>query len=197
MSTHASPQAGLHGLEPPSEWVRRWSHRVPAGASVLDLACGAGRHVRWFATRGHPVTGVDVSAEALAHVHPHGRAVQADLERGPWPLPGERFGAVVVTHYLWRPLWPHILDAVAPGGVLIYETFAHGQETVGRPSREAFLLRPGELWSVCTPTLRVVAYEDGCLQGPVRFVQRIVAAREPPGPQPARHWLQEPTALGG
>lgn len=197
MSMHPFTQVGLHGLEPPSEWVQRWSHRVPTGAPVLDLACGAGRHVRWFAARGHPVTGVDVSAEALAHVHPHGRTVQADLERGPWPLSGERFGAVIVTHYLWRPLWPHILDAVAPGGVLIYETFAQGQETVGRPSREAFLLRPGELWFSCTPTLRVVAYEDGCLPAPVRFVQRIVATRESPQALPARHWLQEPPALGG
>ena len=166
----------MHGTESSSAWVQRWSHLVPAGAPILDVACGFGRHMRWFAGRGHPVTGVDRAPEATAAAQAWGEAVQADIENGPWPLAGRRFGGVVVTHYLWRPLLPTILAAVAPGGVLIYETFAAGNETVGKPSRPDFLLQPGELLRACAG-LRIVAYEDGFLEGPPRFVQRIAAVR--------------------
>ncbi|HNN34587.1 MAG TPA: class I SAM-dependent methyltransferase [Ottowia sp.] len=162
---------------PPSPWVCRWSPLVAAGAPVLDVACGAGRHMRWFAGRGHPVTGIDRDPAALAAARAWGTAIEADIENGPWPLAGQRFGGVVVTHYLWRPLLPTLLDAVAPGGVLIYETFAAGNETVGKPSRPDFLLRPGELLGVCQG-LRVVAFEDGYLDAPPRFMQRIAAVRE-------------------
>jgi len=135
----------MHGTEDPSAWVRRWSHVVTPGASMLDVACGHGRHLRWFAQRGHPVTGVDRDPEAIASVAGLGRAVQADIENGPWPFEGERFGAVVVTNYLWRELMPTLLDSVAEGGVLIYETFGIDHARIGRPSRPAFLLQPGEL----------------------------------------------------
>lgn len=174
-------ELSLHGTEPPSAWVRRWSHLIPAGGSVLDVACGHGRHMRWFASLGHPVTGVDRSPEAVAAVANLGEAVQADIENGPWPfLYGNqlrRFDAVVVTNYLWRPLLPALLASLASGGVLVYETFALGNETVGKPSRPDFLLRPGELLALCQG-LRVVAYEAGFLPQPDRFVQRIVAVNE-------------------
>src|SRR5437764_6009304 len=134
-----------------SPWVRRWSHLVPSGANVLDVACGSGRHVRWFAERGCRVTGVDRDAEALALLAGVAQTVVADIEHGPWPLPGQRFDAVVVTNYLWRPLLPLIVDSVADGGVLIYETFALGNETVGKPSNPDFLLRPGELLQAAMP----------------------------------------------
>jgi SAM-dependent methyltransferase len=160
----------MHGTEAPSAWVQHWSHLVPAGGSVLDVACGHGRHLRWFAARGHPVTGVDRSAEAIAAVAGVGRAVQADIENGPWPFTGERFDAVVVTNYLWRALLPTIVDCVAEGGVLIYETFAIGNESVGKPSRPDFLLQPGELLRACEG-LHVVAYEDGFCDHPERFVR--------------------------
>lgn len=183
----------LHGNEAPSSWVRRWTHLIPAGGSVLDVACGHGRHLRWLAARGHRVTGVDRSPEAIAAVAPLGRTVLADIENGPWPLTGETFDAVVVTNYLWRPLLPLIVASVAPGGVLLYETFASGHETVGRPARPDFLLRPGELLQTCSG-LRVVAYEDGFCSAPERFVQRIAAVRETgdSGAQPARHRLNIP-----
>ena len=168
----------MHAGLPPSDWIRRWSHLVPAGASVLDLACGQGRHMRWFFERNHPVTGVDKALEAIESVAHMGQAICADIEAGPWPLPGRRFGCVVVTNYLWRPLLPTIVDSVAPGGLLLYETFAQGNESVGRPARAEFLLRPGELLRACE-SLRIVAYEDGFLDGPARFVQRIAAIREP------------------
>jgi SAM-dependent methyltransferase len=182
----------MHGTEAPSPWVCRWSHLVPEGAHVLDVACGAGRHLRWFAGRGHAVTGVDRDPAAIAAAAGAGRVVQADIENGPWPLPGERFGAVVVTNYLWRPLLPTIVDSVAEGGVLIYETFAIGNESVGKPSRPDFLLQPGELLRACAG-LHVVAYENGFCDHPERFVQRIAALRKRPSADtlPARHSLPE------
>ena len=186
----------MHGNEPASEWVRRWTHLVRPGGRILDVACGAGRHLRWFAQRGHPVTGVDRSAQALADAAVDGELVEADIENGPWPWPGRQFGAVVVTNYLWRPLMPILLDSVGPGGVFIYETFAHGNASVGKPSRPDFLLHPGELLTFCDRALRIVAYEDGFLQQPDRFVQRIAAVREIPCPPetPARHFLS-PTPI--
>ncbi|HZY16153.1 MAG TPA: class I SAM-dependent methyltransferase [Ramlibacter sp.] len=182
----------MHGTEAPSPWIRRWSHLVPAGGTVLDLACGGGRHLRWFHGRGHPVVGVDRDAAALATLGALGETLVADLENGPWPLAERRFAAVVVTNYLWRPLFPRILAAVAPGGVLLHETFAQGNGTVGRPARADFLLAPGELLRAYAG-LRVVAYEDGFLDEPARFVQRIAAVREPlaqaPEPVPPRYLL--------
>ena len=178
----------MHGTESPSPWIVRFAHLVPAGGEVLDLACGRGRHLRWFAGRGHPVVGVDRDAEAIASLHDVGETLQADIENGPWPLAGRQFAAVIVTNYLWRPLFPRILQAVAPGGVLLHETFALGNETVGKPSRPDFLLAPGELLRAY-PGLRVVAYEDGFLPTPERFVQRLAAVREQPGAAPARYLL--------
>ncbi len=201
MTPDAAPdhKAQGHGLGHASDWVRRFAPLVPAGGAVLDLACGSGRHLHWFASRGHPVTGVDRDAQALAQalmLTPTGaECIQADIENGPWPLEGRQFAGVVVTNYLWRALMPRILDAVAPGGVLLYETFAAGNETVGRPSRPDFLLQPGELLRLCAG-LRVVAYEDGFLREPDRFVQRIAAVRSDPSRAsdagPARHplWLE-------
>jgi SAM-dependent methyltransferase len=178
-----------HGSEAPSAWVQRWSHLLPAGGELLDVACGQGRHMRWFASRGHPVVGVDRAPEAIAAVAGLGEAVAADIENGPWPFSGRRFAGVVVTNYLWRALLPTIVDSVAPGGVLLYETFAAGNETVGKPSRPDFLLQPGELLRACAG-LRVVAYEDGFLDTPQRFVQRIAAVRDAGNAPLARHELQ-------
>jgi SAM-dependent methyltransferase len=168
----------MHGTGDASAWIRRWSHLVPAGGAVLDVACGAGRHLRWFAGRGHPVIGIDRDPQALAACAGTGRLVQADIEGGPWPLAGERFAAVVVTNYLWRPLWPALLDSLAPGGVLLYETFNVDHAAIGKPSRLDFLLRHGELLQLAAG-LHVVAYEAGELPAPQRRVQRIVALRPP------------------
>jgi len=184
---------------PPSPWLQRWAHLLRPGGAVLDLACGSGRHLRWLAAQGFAPTGIDRDAAALAasaDLAAAGRAelITADLENGPWPCPGRQFDGVVVTNYLWRPLWPQMLDAVAPGGVLVYETFAAGNETVGKPSRPDFLLQPGELLARCAGW-RIVTYEDGFLDTPARFVQRVVAVR--PGADaamPARHALRPPAS---
>jgi SAM-dependent methyltransferase len=165
--------------------VTRWAAWLSAGSTVLDLACGSGRHLRWLAARGLRVTGVDRDAQALQGLdglkaaHETVELLLSDIEAGPWPLADRRFDAVVVTNYLWRPLWPAIVASVAPGGLLIYETFCAGHERHGRPTRPAFLLQPGELLQV-TQGLRVLAYEDGYLDHPPRLVQRICARREGP-----------------
>jgi SAM-dependent methyltransferase len=174
-----------HGMEPPSAWVQRWSHLVPERGVVLDVACGYGRHARWFYERNHPLALVDraqAAIEFIATALPARsiqtvEAVVADIEEGPWPFEGRQFEAVIVTNYLWRPLLPTLLASLAPGGVLIYETFTQGNETVGKPSRPDFLLRPGELLQVCQG-LKVVAFEEGFEERPPRFVQRITAVRE-------------------
>lgn len=175
-------------LTPPSDWVRRWAPLVPPGGTVLDVACGSGRHVRWLAAQRLKVTGVDRDAAAVAPLREVAEIVVADIEAGPWPFAGRRFDAVVVTNYLWRPLFPRILESVADGGLLLHETFAQGNETVGKPSRPDFLLAPGELLRAY-PGLRVIAYEDGFLPEPDRFVQRIAAVRERPSRTPNRYLL--------
>jgi SAM-dependent methyltransferase len=165
----------------PSDWITRWAHLLTPGCTVLDVACGGGRHLAWLAQRGHGVTGIDQSIDAARQAAPEAELVCADIENGPWPLlspDGElrSFGAVVVTNYLWRPLLPTLLKSLEPGGVLLYETFADGNAQYGRPSRPDFLLQPGELLRACA-ALDVVAYEHGFLDIPPRVVQRIAALR--------------------
>jgi SAM-dependent methyltransferase len=181
----------------PSAWIVRWSQLLEPRSSVLDVACGSGRHLQWFAHRGHGVTGIDRNIDQALQHSPDAELVCADIENTTWPLTDKEgevrtFGAVIVTNYLWRPLLPNLVASVAPGGVLLYETFASGNETVGRPARSDFLLQPGELLAACAD-LQVVAYENGFLTHPERFVQRIAAIRTekvPSRPQmPARHPL--------
>ena len=145
---------------------------------MLDVACGGGRHARYFAAQGHPVQAVDRDEATLNAL----RGVSgvmiacADLESGPWPFTGRTFDAVVVTNYLHRPLFPQLLDAVAPGGFLIYETFALGNARYGRPANANFLLKPGELLERVRGRLTVVAYEDLYVDLPKpAMVQRICA----------------------
>lgn len=162
---------------PASEWVRRWAREVPARKVVLDVACGVGRHTRLFLELGHPVVAVDVDMSRLDPVEGV-EIVQADLENDPWPFTGRRFAGVVVANYLHRPLLPAIAGAVAAGGVVIYETFAAGNERFGRPSNPDYLLRPGELLRAFAD-LRVLAYEDIVVEGPRgAALQRICARRD-------------------
>jgi len=162
-----------------SDWVARFAPLVAADARVLDLACGYGRHARFFAARGADVLAVDRDAAALATLAGEARiATRAlDLEAGRWPLPGERFDAIVVANYLHRPLFPSLLAALAEDGVLIYETFARGNEAYGRPSNPDFLLESGELLQLAARGLTVVAFEQGVVSAPEpgAVVQRLAA----------------------
>lgn len=165
-----------------SEWVEAWAHLIPAAGSVLDLACGRGRHARWLARRAYRVLAVDRDAAALAEIasEPGVETLCADLENAAWPLAGRQFDGVVVTNYLHRPLLAHLLESLAPGGVLIYETFAAGNGELGKPSNPDFLLEPGELLDAVQGRLRVLAFQDVFrdVPGPA-FIQRICAVREP------------------
>jgi SAM-dependent methyltransferase len=146
---------------------------------VLDLACGHGRHARWFAARGAWVLAVDRDADALAALDGVAgiRTRRLDLEAGAWPLDGEAFDAIVVANYLHRPAFAALLAALAPDGTLLYETFAVGHEAFGKPSNPAFLLRPGELVERVADRLAVVAFEQGRVHesGRDAVVQRIAA----------------------
>ncbi len=168
------------GRGAPSAWIVRWSHLLKPGTTVLDVACGAGRHLAWLAERGLACTGIDRDTTQDQDLAAQVTLLCADIENAPWPLLADgmprQFGAIVVTNYLWRPLIPTLLQSLAPNGVLLYETFAQGNETVGRPSRPEFLLRHGELLQICQG-LHVVAYEEGILDAPPRYVQRIAAVR--------------------
>jgi SAM-dependent methyltransferase len=169
-----------HDLDTPSDWVRRWAPLVVAGGRVLDLACGGGRHARFLAGLGLRVLAVDrdpAARDALAGVA--GVEVRvADLEGGPWSLEGERFDGIVVTNYLHRPLFPRLVEVLADGGVLIYETFAAGNERYGRPSNPDFLLQPNELLERTRP-LVPVAFEQGRVERPrPAVVQRLCAVRD-------------------
>jgi len=164
----------------PSSWVTRHAALVTAGGPVLDLACGTGRHARFFVGRGHPVTAVDIDTAGVADLagQPGIRVVRMDLESGDWPFANAGFAGIVITNYLHRPHFPLLPDALAPGGVLVVETFAAGNERLGRPRNPDFLLAAGELLAAFSGVLQVVAYEHGLEQSPRPAVrQRIVAVR--------------------
>lgn len=156
----------------------QWSGLVPAGAAVLDVAAGGGRHSRFFIDRGHKATAIDRDVSALTP-DANLEVIQADLEDGsPWPLPGRIFGAVIVTNYLHRPLFPALVDALAPGGVLLYETFMEGNERFGRPHRPEFLLKDGELLELVRGRFSVTAYEARMISEPkMAMIQRIAARK--------------------
>ncbi|HZP85423.1 MAG TPA: class I SAM-dependent methyltransferase [Burkholderiales bacterium] len=171
----------------PSPWVRRFAALIRAGGRVLDVACGSGRHTRLLADAGFHVTALDRDREATQSLAslPGVRVLIADIESQSWPLEGERFDAVVVTNYLHRPLFASLLTAVDDAGLLIYETFARGNERYGRPTNPDFLLEPGELLVRVAP-LRVLAYEDLYVDSPKpALVQRICAIRSDVVPQPS------------
>ena len=133
-----------HRSRVPSPWITRHAGLIAAGARVLDLACGGGRHTRYLRGRGLRVTAIDIDTSGLADLagDPLVEIVETDLERpGTAPLAGRRFDAVVVTDYLFRPLLAPLVDCLEPGGVFLYETFARGNERFGRPRNPDFLLR--------------------------------------------------------
>lgn len=163
----------------PSAWVERWAALIRPGGVALDVAAGSGRHARWLARMGFEVDAVDRDTSLFAQPPPAVRLLRADIESGPWPYEGRRFDAIVVTNYLHRPLLPVMTRSLEPGGVLIYETFARGNERFGKPSNPDYLLAPGELLEAVRGVLRVIAYEDLVVAQPrPAAIQRIAARRE-------------------
>ena len=189
--TADSPRSNPHHAPTPSPWVARFAPLIQPGGRVLDLACGYGRHARYLAGLGHQVLAVDrdeaglAALAGVAGIEPR----CADLEQGIWPLGTLRLDAIIVTHYLHRPLFADLLAALRPDGVLIYETFAAGNAAFGKPGRPEFLLQPDELLQRLGATLRVVAFEQGQVASPFPAVmQRLCAtglARPWPTPLPA------------
>ena len=169
----------MHRALAPSSWITRFAALVPTGARVLDVAAGSGRHARFFAARGARIVAVDIDADALATLDgvPGVATRVADLENDVWPFADASFDAIVVTNYLHRPLLSHLVATLTPDGVLLYETFATGNEAFGRPSRPAFLLRENELLDAFRERLIIVAFEQGVIgeDGRTAVVQRIAA----------------------
>ena len=185
MSASPDPHASLEA----SPWVRRHAALIRPGGTVLDLAAGRGRHARYLASRGWRVLAVDRDGAALAGLDGVAGVETrvADLEGAQWPLAGERFDAIVVANYLHRPSFDAMLDALADDGVLVYETFAAGNEAFGKPSNPAFLLARGELLERVRGRLAVVAFEEGVVErgaGARAVVQRLAAV----GPRRAAPW---------
>lgn len=166
-----------HELTTPSEWVCRFAPLIAEGGSVLDVACGSGRHSRYLAGLGYRIVAVDRDPAPELSSVPNVEVVKHDLEAGAWPFPGRIFSGAVVTNYLHRPLIPGLLDSL--NGVLIYETFARGNERFGKPSNPHFLLEPGELLEFVRGRLKVLAYEDLVVAHPrPAALQRICAVNE-------------------
>jgi SAM-dependent methyltransferase len=172
----------------PSPWIARFAPLIPEGAEVLDLACGGGRHARLLAGLGYNVEAVDRDADALATLAgvPNVTTRCADLENGPWPYHARAFHGIVVSRYLWRPLFPLLFGSLQEGGVLIYETFMEGQQFYGKPENPAHLLRPGELLELVRNRFTVVAFEQGEFAGEKpQVMQRICVVRGRPPQMPA------------
>jgi SAM-dependent methyltransferase len=166
----------------PSRWVEHYSSYLPAGGLILDLACGSGRHARLLARQDFTVLAVDRNPEAIAALsdQPGIEALCADLEGDSWPLAGRQFAGIVVTNYLWRLCLPELLTQLAPGGVLIYETFMRGNEAYGKPSNPDFLLQPGELRELAAAAgLEEIAFSEAYADDPKPCMRQAIVARRP------------------
>lgn len=183
-----------------SPWVRRFLPGVALGGRIMDVACGSGRHISLALREGYAVTAIDIDCsrirerlkEEFGSIPEQVDLLEIDLEDGStFPVPADSCDGVIVTNYLWRPILPGIVEAVAAdAGILIYETFALGNERFGKPENPDFLLKPGELIDAVTGRLTPIAYEHGRLSNPDRIVQRIAAVGWD------HRWLSDPPLLG-
>lgn len=164
-------------MPPASPWAVRFVPRIDRAGTVLDLAAGAGRHTRYLQTLGYRVVAVDVDVSNMVDLAADDGIllVEADLENAAWPFPNRRFEGILVTNYLHRPLLPVLAESLTPGGVLIYETFAEGNEQYGRPRNPNFLLREGELREAFSK-LTTIAYEHGYEALPRPAVRQRICA---------------------
>ncbi|MEH6476265.1 MAG: methyltransferase domain-containing protein [Sneathiella sp.] len=169
----------MTAVKTPSPWVKTHYSNIAAGGSVLDLACGSGRHTCFLQEKGYQLTAVDRDITALHETDLSGVNLrQADLEDGPWPFEGELFEGIIVVNYLWRPLFSKLVESLTPGGVLIYDTFCLGNEAYGRPKNPDFLLRPGELKTAFSD-LTCLEFNEGLIENPAPAVRQSIVARKP------------------
>jgi SAM-dependent methyltransferase len=162
----------------PSSWVVGHAKRIPTDGRVLDLACGSGRHARWLRRQGHTIVAADIKLDGVADLRDQDgiELLETDLEQDNWTLEGQLFAGIVVTNYLYRPHLPQLIENLQRPGILIYETFAAGNEQYGKPSNPDFLLQPGELLKVFGNDLRVIAFEQGLVEEESpKIMQRLCA----------------------
>lgn len=163
---------------PVSPWIRKYSSLFPKEFPILDVACGKGRHSFHMQNLGYDVVAVDKDTTAINDCQPPSNifVVEADLENHLWPFSRQVFSGVIVVNYLWRPLFQDIFSSLAPGGVLLYDTFAQGNENFGRPRNPDFLLAPDELKTLCTETFDIFDYFHGAITSPAPAVRQSIAA---------------------
>jgi len=166
----------------PAAWLKKCAPQLKPGGQLLDLASGNGRHAAWLLQAGHRVCAVDIDLTGIAHLRRQKRlrCLEHDLETSAWPFAASTFDGIIVTNYLHRPLFPALADSLRPGGLLIYDTFAIGNEAYGRPSNPAFLLRPGELSAVFSGLLRILDYSHGLVQQPRPAIRQSLLAEKNP-----------------
>lgn len=176
-----------HDSQQISPWVRHHASRIAPSSKVLDLACGNGRHARYLAQLGHPVTAIDIDLSGVTDLTADKRfiLIEHDLENSPWPFADGHFGGIIVTNYLFRPLLPHLVTALINGGTLIYDTFAVGNERFGHPRNPSFLLNPGELLDVFAADFRILAYDHGRIDDPRPAMRQRLCAIRRANPTPA------------
>jgi len=168
-------------MSSPTSWLVQHAGLLPREGRALDVACGRGRHALWLAEHGLTTLAVDRDSEAIRELNEAARerrlplrADVRDLEGGETSFHGSTFDVIVVVHYLHRPLFPALIEALAPGGVLVYETFTRAQAARGKPTNPDFLLEPGELLDLVQP-LEILASREGDFDG--RMIASVIARR--------------------
>jgi len=168
-------------MNAPAAWLVQHSELLPRRGSALDVACGRGRHALWLAERGLTTLAVDRDADAVRELNDLARdrrlplrAEVHDLEGHARPFLGASFDVIVVVHYLHRPLFPALVAALAPRGVLVYETFTRAQAARGKPTNPDFLLEPSELLELVRP-LEVLVSREGDYDG--QMIASVIARR--------------------
>lgn len=165
----------------PSSWIGECAELFPQDGTVLDAACGSGRHALLFAAAGFRVVALDRDEAALGRIADIAGALglpletnSVDLERGDADLGTDRFSVIIAVHYLHRPLFAALIRALEPGGLLIHETFTTKQAALGKPTNPDFLLEPGELPRLVEP-LEILRSREGRFDG--REVASIAARK--------------------
>lgn len=164
----------------PIKLVRDYA-KLATGKQALDIACGMGRHSKYLASLGFEVDALDISTVALEQLKkiPHVHAKEVDFDT--YTLPKEKYDLIVCTYYLERKLFPQMIDALKPNGLILMETFLHHQDNERPSSNPAFLLNDGELESTFhdrCELLHIAEFWDEDYLGNKTMKTSIVARRK-------------------